>query len=287
MMWRRFANFHAPWLAMTKAALAAMMAVCGGCAMHPGFDPLQHLDSALRLSGVQGQGFELALVMPREQRLTGVLWVFLEGDGRPWVHGGRRIAGDPSPQNAIGFDLFEPTPVARAYLSRPCYEGHALDVGCGPILWTSARYGETVVASMSAALNAVAHQSGVRHIVLVGYSGGGAMAYLIAPRVPEVSAVISIAGNLDIAAWTRTHRFLPLTDSYNPATQPPLDRRIVQIVIQGGRDDNVPPDILSAFFARQQPQEIWTYDAADHTCCWQRDWQAIVSRIRARLDPTS
>jgi hypothetical protein len=286
MMWRRFANFHAHWLRMIKNALPLMMAALGGCAAHPRFDPLHHLDPAFRLSSVQGQGFELALVMPRDQRPAGALWVFLEGDGRPWVNGGRQIAVDPSPQNAIGFDLFALTPVARAYLSRPCYLGHALDAGCEPFLWTSARYGETVVASMAAALDAIVLQSGARQIVLVGYSGGGAMAYLVAPRVPEVSAVISISGNLDVAAWTRAHRFLPLTDSYNPATQPPLDRRIVQIVIQGARDINVPPGILGRFFARQQPHEIWTYDAADHTCCWQHDWQSIVSRIRARLDPT-
>jgi dienelactone hydrolase len=286
MMWRRLANSPVYWLAMTKTSLLMTMAALGGCAAYPAFDPLHHLDPAFALTTVQGRGFELALVMPREQPPAGPLWVFLEGDGRPWVDGGRRIAGDPSPQNAIGFGLFASTFMARAYLSRPCYAGHSLDAGCDPSLWTSARYGEPVVASMTAAIEAVLRQSGVRRVVLVGYSGGGTLAYLIAPHIPEVSAVVSISGNLDIDAWTRAHRFLPLTDSANPTTQTPLDRRIVQIVIQGARDTNVPPNILSAFFARQRPQEIWTYDAADHTCCWQRDWPSIVSRIRARLGPT-
>ena len=61
-----------------------------------------------------------------------------------------------------------------------------------------------------------------RSVVLIGYSGGGVLAVLIAPQVPG-SAVVTIAANLDVEAWARWHQYTPLSGSLNPATQPPLD----------------------------------------------------------------
>jgi dienelactone hydrolase len=220
-------------------------------------------------------------VVPSNQRPDSTLWVFLDGDGLPWVEGGRRIAADPSPRNAVAFELFRSSPVPRAYLGRPCYFGHARDAGCEPSLWTSARYGEAVVASMTAALRSLIRESSATRVMLVGYSGGGALAYLIAPRVPEVSAVVTIAGNLDIDAWTRAHGFLPLSGSANPAAEPGIDRRITQIAIVAGEDQTVPRRTLQAFLDQQHPQELWTYEGYDHACCWKRNWPSILGRIRA------
>jgi dienelactone hydrolase len=212
------------------------------------------------------------------------LWVFLEGDGQPWVDGGRRVARDPTPKIPLAFDLFKTSPVPRVYLGRPCYFSHAGDVGCDPSLWTSARYGEAAVASMAAVLETLVRENSARRVILVGYSGGGTIAYLVAPRIPAVSAVVTISGNLDIDAWTRAHHFLSLAESDNPATAPALDHRITQIAIVGGRDVNVPQASLRAFLDRQQPQEVWIYDDHDHACCWRRDWPSILNRISDRLE---
>jgi pimeloyl-ACP methyl ester carboxylesterase len=255
-----------------------------GCAARRPFDPYHDLGPGYAVSTVRGKEFAHAVVVPAGQNSAPTLWVFLEGDGQPWVDGGRRIARDPSPKIPMGFELFKASAVPRAYLGRPCYFTHAHDAGCDPSLWTSARYGKAAVTSMAAALETLIRDNSVRRVILVGYSGGGTIAYLVAPRIPEVAAVVTVSGNLDIDAWTRQHGYLSLSGSDNPATEPALDRRITQIAIVGGRDDNVPPSSLRGFLSRQQPQEFWIYDDHDHVCCWRRDWPAILNRIGSRLE---
>jgi len=272
-----------------RAALANLVPVIAslqltGCAARGAFDPYHDLDPGYHVSTVQGTQFAHAVVVPGGQKSAPTLWVFLEGDGQPWVDGGRRIARDPSPKIPLAFDLFKASPVPRAYLGRPCYFSHAGDVGCDSSLWTSARYGKAAVASMASALETLVGEYSTRRVILVGYSGGGTIAYLVAPRIPAVSAVVTISGNLDIDAWTRAHRFLSLSESDNPATAPALDHRITQITIVGGRDVNVPQSSLRAFLDRQQPQEVWIYDDHDHACCWRRDWPSILNRISDRLE---
>ena len=284
MTCRRPASIGAYRAALANLALAMISLQLTGCAARRAFDPYHGLDPGYRVATVQGTQFAHAVVVPGSQTSAPTLWVFLEGDGEPWVDGGRRIARDPSPKIPLAFDLFKASPVPRAYLGRPCYFSHARDAGCDPSMWTSARYGKAAVASLTAALERLILENSTRRVILLGYSGGGTIAYLVAPHIPAVSAVVTIAADLDIDAWTRAHGFLPLSDSDNPATVPALDRRITQIVIVGGRDVNVPQSSLRAFLDRQQPQEVWIYDDHDHACCWRRDWPSILNRIGDRLE---
>jgi dienelactone hydrolase len=281
---RRSASIRAYRSALANLALVMISLQLSGCAAHRAFDLYNDLDSRYSVSTVQGLKFAHAVVVPAGQNSAPTLWVFLEGDGQPWVDGGRRIASDPSPTIPMAFDLFKASPVPRVYLGRPCYFNHANDAGCDPSLWTSARYGKAAVASMAAVLETLIRVNSTRRVILVGYSGGGTIAYLVAPLIPEVAAVVTISGNLDIDAWSRAHRYLSLSQSDNPATEPALDRRITQIAIVGGRDVNVPQSSLRGFLDRQQPQEFWIYDDHDHACCWLRAWPVILNRIGNRLE---
>lgn len=284
MTCRRSASIRAYRTALAILVLVMTSFQLAGCAARRAFDPYHDLGPGYHVSTVRGTQFAHAVVVPGDQKSAPTLWVFLEGDGQPWVDGGRRVARDPSPKIPLAFDLFRASSVPRAYLGRPCYFSHADDVGCDPSLWTSARYGRAAVASMASALETLVREYSTRRLILVGYSGGGTIAYLVAPRIPTVSAVVTISGNLDIDAWTRVHRFLSLSESDNPATVPALDHRITQIAIVGARDVNIPPSSLGAFLDRQQPQEVWIYDDHDHACCWRRDWPSILNRIHDRLE---
>jgi pimeloyl-ACP methyl ester carboxylesterase len=51
---------------------------------------------------------------------------------------------------------------------------------------------------MQAALERILASGHFDGVVLIGYSGGGTLAMLLAARVPETRGVITIAGNLDI-----------------------------------------------------------------------------------------
>lgn len=137
------------------------------------------------------------------------------------------------------------------YLGRPCYFGLAGDPGCGAEDWTFGRYSPEVVASMVAVVNRQAARTGADRVALVGHSGGGTLAALMAPGVGLPVSLLTIAAPLDTDAWARRHGYTPLFLSLNPARVAPLDRDVPQLHLLGGADDNVPVDIQAAYRARQ------------------------------------
>ena len=139
------------------------------------------------------------------------LAIFIEGDGVPW-EGGRQPSLDPATSDPIALKLLAQTPLPAAYVARPCY--HDMSGGrCTPERWTMERYSDEVVSSMTDAVRAAALQAKARSVVLVGYSGGGVLAVLIAERLGNVAAVITVGANLDTDAWARHHDYLPLSGS--------------------------------------------------------------------------
>lgn len=222
---------------------------------------------------VAGAGFAHALYRGRRATAGDRLHVYLESDGTPWVDG-RHAAVDPTPRSPLALRLMARDPQAALLLGRPCYHGHYADAGCEPALWTGARYSETVLASMAAAL-AAARAPGTR-LTLIGYSGGGALAMLLAERVAGVDAVVTIAGNLDVAAWTRRHRYDPLSASLDPSARPPLPPHIRQVHFAGEHDREVPPQLIGAAASRQPGARFEVRPGFDHACCWTRDWPQLL-----------
>jgi hypothetical protein len=210
------------------------------------------------------------------------LFVFIDGDGSPWSRDGAEPARDPTPHRAIALELATNTPHSVLYLGRPCYFTVHADVACTARIWTSDRYSQAVVESMAAAVNRFTAEYRYRHTVLVGYSGGGTLAALIARYVASVS-VVTIAANLDVAAWASFHDYLPLAGSLNPATQAPLPDSIRQLHLVGARDLNVPEAINRRFFDHLRPEQIWRFADFDHVCCWVEQWSVILPRINERL----
>ena len=92
---------------------------------------------------------------------------------------------------------------------------------------------------MVAALRGFLSVHPYRNVVLIGYSGGGTIAWLMAARIPETTRVVTIAANLDIDEWTRIHDYSRLAGSLNPALAPALTPAIEQLHFVGGRDTNV------------------------------------------------
>ena len=118
-----------------------------------------------------------------------------------------------------------------------------------------------------------------RGLTLIGYSGGGVLAMLMAARMEEVGAVVTIAANLDIDAWADLNGYSRLEGSLNPATQPPLPARIRQIHLFGGRDRRVPPHLAQTVVARQGNARVVVVPDFDHTCCWERVWPEILAGV--------
>jgi len=208
--------------------------------------------------------------------------VYLDGDGTPWVRG-RTVAKDPTPRTPLVLDLMAQDPAPSLYLARPCYAIEELPPACTPDFWTYARYGSEVVASMRAALARVIEDEDVDEILLIGYSGGGTLAMLLAPGLAQVRGVVTVAGNLDIDAWAVHHGYSRLTGSLNPIDSPPLPPDIFQVHYVGGRDRNVPPQLVVSAADRQVAARVEIVPEFDHVCCWTRDWSRILTGLEASL----
>ena len=128
-----------------------------------------------------------------------LLVLFIDGDGSPWVDHGRRVAADPTPRVPLGLELAVRTPESVLYLGRPCYLGLIRD-GCTEKIWTSERYSAAVVASMVAATKAYVVAHNFSRVLIVGYSGGGTLAVLMASQLFASAPMNSHAA----ASWRRS-----------------------------------------------------------------------------------
>ena len=124
-------------------------------------------------------------------------------------------------------------------------------------------------------------ESGYDRVVWVGHSGGGALAMLLAERVPQTTAVVTIAADLDAEAWA-TYRGFDLAGSLNPARRPPLRSDILQVHYAGGSDGVVPPAI-TAQGVTGRPTELVVIKGYDHVCCWEDLWPSVLARINESL----
>ncbi len=204
------------------------------------------------------------------------LHVYLEGDGQPWERG-NWPATDPTTRSSVMLPLLDMDTSPSLYLGRPCYNGHAADVDCDPQLWTQARYSDQVVGSMQAALYDFCSRFDFRQIVLIGHSGGGALALLLAERMPQTRLVITLAGNYDIDAWTNYHHYLPLNGSLNPAKRSPSG--VPEWHFLAAEDSVVPPDLFLTSLKQRAHSLVEVLPGVGHAKGWQQIWPDILQRL--------
>lgn len=260
-------------------ALGCILLLLTACAT-----PAQRFDDTARQLGLQPTELNGKAFQHRVYHQTGargaLLHIYLDGDGTPWYQPWT-IASDPTPRSALMLYLMQQDSAPSVYLGRPCY--HAItSAGCQPYYWTHGRYAEAVVNSLAHAVEKLQAAGNYQGVVLIGYSGGGALAHLLAARVKTTRAVLTVAANLDHSHWTAWHGYSPLLGSLN-AVDYPLSPSIVQLHWVGKADQQVPPQLVESA-AKRLPGAIVQYQAGfDHRCCWQDSWPAILADLQQRL----
>lgn len=266
---------------MRVSSLAMLLAACllMGCAS----DPLAHADKMAQPAGLQRDqvqaGSFLLTSYYRMTRTDRALTVYIEGDGMAW-RSRYQPSDDPTPHRALGLSLAAVDPAPNVlYLARPCqFTPMASNPRCTVAYWTEQRYAEEVVASMNAAVTHYLQRLPGQRVNLVGYSGGGALAVLIAARRSDVASLITIAGNLDHVAVNRLHQVSAMPGSLNAIDVAPRVATIPQLHISGADDRVVPSSVARSFVAAVGScAQLRILDGMTHESDWAVRWPTLLS----------
>jgi dienelactone hydrolase len=254
----------------------------------------QHADTLAAAHGWQAmrlptEKFVLAAYVPESVSRADVLTVYIEGDGLAWLSRSR-VSADPTPRNPVGLELALRHRFGVAvYLARPCQYVEIDDAkNCGKLYWTGSRFAPEVIAASDQAVSALKQRFGANKLVLVGYSGGGAVAALVAARRHDVARLITVAGNLDHREWTERNHVSPLDGSLNPADEWHSLADVPQLHFVGGSDTVISvadvESYASRFPADHRPEVVIVPDFS-HACCWVEKWGTLLSEHRAAISP--
>jgi len=182
------------------------------------------------------------------QRNTADITVYIEGDGYAFVDR-VTVSSNPTPINAIGLKLAVLDNAENiVYIARPCmYLDLSNEPDCVADYWTTRRYAPAVIEAISKAIDAIKVASAATKIRLVGYSGGGTIATILAAQRDDVLDLRTVAGNLDIAEFARYHKVTPLTGSLNPVDFSNVLTRIPQRHYIGSEDKVVVSQITGSY----------------------------------------
>lgn len=260
-------------------ACAALLVACASP------DPRRHADelaagAGLRRDVLQAGRFQLVAYV-RIGRPGEPLDLYIEGDGRAWLSAGR-LSNDPTPRRAIGLQLAVADPAPNvAYLARPCQYVDLRSPPCDPAYWSGKRFAPEVIDAMDDAAGQLARKAGNGGLNLVGYSGGAAIAVLLAARRQDVASLRTVAGNLSVEQVNALHRVDAMPDSLDPIEVAPDLARLPQIHFAGARDKVIPPAIAQAFAARAANPaciRVVTEDSADHERPWADRWPRLLEQ---------
>ena len=205
------------------------------------------------------------------------LRVYIEGDGFAWINP-RTPSADPTPVETTVLDLARRDTYPNVvYLARPCQYVSSRE--CKVYYWTGGRFDPKVVRSEKQAISKLMTLYQAKTAELVGYSGGAAVALLAAKDMPEITRVVTVAGVLDHAAWTKHHGDTPLKGSMNPADYKEKLAKVKQVHYSGGLDKNVPSALTEKFvyaLGKDSRADIIIVPNASHNKGWVENWRRLI-----------
>ena len=213
---------------------------------------------------------------------SGTARLYIEGDGLAWLSRSRP-SPDPTPINPVALSLARADPAPNViWLARPCqYHRSVSGKRCPSRYWQTARFAPEAIAAMSGAINELKRAHGLKQLELVGFSGGGAVVLLLAARRNDIVSVRTVAGNLDIDAFTRLHGVSPMSVSLNPAASARRLITVPQRHFVGTEDKVVPPDIYRSYHAAAGPNataSLAMVSGASHEDGWVERWPELVAQ---------
>lgn len=270
------------WTHSAFIAISSLLFLTG-CA---GFERTRDLKQAQAIAQQGGLHHHLIMAQPfvltafskeakKDVTHPGAWAVFIEGDGFAW-RTRSQPSPNPTPEDPVGLKLAASfaqrfPDMSVLYLARPCqYTEPDRNPACHSRYWTSHRYAEEVVNATDAAISRVIPNGAKLHFW--GYSGGAALAILVAARRDNVASINSVAGNLDPEALNSFHRVSRLSGSLDPVLFAISLANTPQTHYVGERDTVVPPLIAGSWKAKSgapKTMVIKVVPGARHHDGWQ------------------
>ncbi|MCC8484105.1 MAG: alpha/beta hydrolase [Rickettsia endosymbiont of Labidopullus appendiculatus] len=201
---------------------------------------------------------------------------YIEGDGSISI-GQYAIADNPTPSKVMLFKLATlDTRPNVVYIARPCqYTPVELNPNCNQVYWTDKRMAEEVIESINIVINSINND---KPASLVGFSGGGSVAILVAARNKHIKDIITVAGNLDIKNFSKHHKVYGLKKSLNPIDYAIKINNIPQLHISGSKDKIVPSSIMHGYIKASSSNCIQQkiFPNITHTKGWDKVWQDVL-----------
>ncbi|MDR1165417.1 MAG: alpha/beta hydrolase [Deltaproteobacteria bacterium] len=222
--------------------------------------------------------FHLAGLL-KSQRPGEPLVVYLEGDGRAIVGG--RPSSDPTPRAPQSLDLALQDPAPNVlYLARVGQYSPAYATSQYRAFWSDRRLAPEVVEAASHAIDKAKELVGtVGPIHLLGYSGGGGLAALLAEKRDDVRTLVTVAGLLDTDWWVSTRGYRPLAGSLNPAAESFKIKGLPQIHFYGAKDRIIPPEMSAVYAAKTAFASLTRVEVdSDHYQAWTGRWKDLLRR---------
>lgn len=239
------------------------------------YQTLQHLSEQhdRQLEIIPTHPFPLVLGAPTMRPSASRIRVYLEGDGHAWATA-RQPSLDPSPRNLLTAQLAFSDPTPSIYLARPCQ--FFKSTNCSTAIWTNRRFAPEILSSLDHALTLIKSRYGNQEFELIGYSGGAALALLLAVKRDDIEQVQTLAGNLSPRTWTRQLKLSPLTGSLEPLDQRKKLAKIAQRHIAGA-DDHITPPVLMQHYLNElgsaECLQSMVLPNISHNAGWQQAWE--------------
>ena len=217
----------------------------------------------------------------RESDLT----IYIEGDGAHWL---LQMAPPPNPTPrkslVVSLATQDQSPFIL-YLARPCqYIDIAQFKDCDPSLWTDGRFSPTAIQLANDVIDKVLLDLPKVRLNLVGHSGGGTLATLLAAKRSDVRCLVTLAAPLDIAAWTQSVSVGPLRLSNNPADPNIQLKNTRQTHFFGENDAIVKKESIGNYRNFSNNADFIVISGFDHTKAWADQWPMLQKKSCLALD---
>lgn len=263
---------------------ALALASCSTMAVESRFETAKRIASPVHMHKrlIPAERFELTAYERIHDRTGGEVNLYIEGDGIAWVSR-RRWSLDPTPLDPTALRLAAADKAQNViYLARPCHYSKLVDNSspCHRDYWTNKRYAPEVLVAYNEALNNIKRRHNITGFNLVGYSGGGTVASLLAAERDDVKTLRTVAGNLDHKAHSKFHNVTILHNSLNPPDYAKKLRDIPQRHFIGTKDKIVPDYVFNSYKSALGKNACLksTYVAeVSHDEGWTQRWPALMN----------